>query len=91
MRTLFCGEEADVRGLIATCATMALLLAGRDLCAQQSATAAASSVATRQTETDEYTKYELLEPDSGSFQIRYEVTATTAGATYYYNPRGAAI
>jgi hypothetical protein len=86
MRTLFCGEEADVRGLIAACATMALLLAGRELCAQQSATAAASSAATRQTETDEYTKYELLEPDSASFRIRYEVTATTAGATYYYNP-----
>ncbi len=86
MRTLFCGEEADVRGLIAACATMALLLAGRELCAQQSATAAASSAATRQTETDEYTKYELLEPDSASFRIRYEVTATTAGATYCYNP-----
>jgi hypothetical protein len=86
MRSLFCGEEADVRGLIAACATMALLLAGRELCAQQSATAAASSAATRQSETDEYTKYELLEPDSASFRIRYEVTATTAGATYYYNP-----
>src|SRR6266436_3474073 len=86
MRALFCGEEADVRGLIAACATMALLLAGRELCAQQSTTAAASSAATRQTETDEYTKYELLEPDSASFRIRYEVTATTAGATYYYNP-----
>jgi len=39
-----------------------------------------------QTETDEYTRYELLAPDSASFAIRYEVTATTAGAKYYFNP-----
>lgn len=42
--------------------------------------------ATTQTETDEYTRYELLAPGSGSFKITYEVTATTAGAKYYYNP-----
>jgi hypothetical protein len=39
-----------------------------------------------QTETDEYTRYELLSPESASFAIRYEVTASTAGAKYYYNP-----
>lgn len=39
-----------------------------------------------QTETDEYTRYELLSPESASFAIRYEVTATTAGAKYYFNP-----
>ena len=39
-----------------------------------------------QTETDEYTRYELLLPESASFAIRYEVTATTAGAKYYFNP-----
>jgi hypothetical protein len=39
-----------------------------------------------QTETDEYTRYELLAPESASFAIRYEVTATTAGAKYYFNP-----
>ncbi len=39
-----------------------------------------------QTETDEYTRYELLSPESASFAIRYEVTATTAGARYYFNP-----
>ena len=39
-----------------------------------------------QTETDEYTRYELLAPDSASFAIRYEVTATTPGAKYFYNP-----
>jgi hypothetical protein len=39
-----------------------------------------------QTETDEYTRYELLAPESASFAIHYEVTATTAGAKYFYNP-----
>jgi hypothetical protein len=39
-----------------------------------------------QMETDEYTRYELLSPESASFAIRYEVTATTAGAKYYFNP-----
>src|SRR5262245_20668585 len=40
----------------------------------------------RQTESDEYTRYELLEPGSAKFRIVYEVTATTAGATYFFNP-----
>ena len=39
-----------------------------------------------QTETDEYTRYELLGPETNSFRIYYEVTATTAGAKYFYNP-----
>lgn len=42
--------------------------------------------ATTQTETDEYTRYELLAPGSGRFKITYDVTATTAGAKYFYNP-----
>jgi hypothetical protein len=42
--------------------------------------------ATAQTESDEYTRYELLEPESASFKITYEVTATTAGARFFYNP-----
>jgi len=41
---------------------------------------------TGQTETDEYTRYELLAPETSSFKIYYEVTATTAGARYFYNP-----
>ena len=41
---------------------------------------------TEQTEADEYTRYELLEPETASFKIYYEVTATTAGAKYFYNP-----
>jgi hypothetical protein len=39
-----------------------------------------------QTETDEYTRYELLAPETASFKIYYEVTATTAGAKFFYNP-----
>src|SRR5260370_40770722 len=46
----------------------------------------AAAIAAVQTETDEYTRYELLWPESASFAIRYEVTATTAGAKYYFNP-----
>src|SRR5215472_16195730 len=42
--------------------------------------------AVTQTETDEYTRYELLTPESASFRITYEVTATTAGAKFFYNP-----
>ena len=40
----------------------------------------------RQTEADAYTRYELLAPGSAKFRIIYEVTATTPGATYYFNP-----
>ncbi len=39
-----------------------------------------------QTETDEYTRYELLPPETASFKIYYEVTATTAGGKSFYNP-----
>ena len=42
--------------------------------------------AVAQTETDEYTRYELLAPATSSFKIYYEVTATTAGARFFYNP-----
>ncbi len=42
--------------------------------------------APKQTEADEYTRYELLEPGTGRFRIRYEVTATAAGATRFFNP-----
>jgi hypothetical protein len=50
------------------------------------ASVAAGQQAPRQTEADAYTRYELLAPDSASFKIYYEITATTAGAKYYYNP-----
>ena len=39
-----------------------------------------------QREADTYTRYELLAPATHKFRITYEVTATTPGATAYYNP-----
>ena len=50
--------------------------------------AASPAVAQRavQTDADHYTRYELLAPGSAKFRIIYEVTATTAGATKYFNP-----
>jgi hypothetical protein len=35
---------------------------------------------------DEYTRYELLAPESSSFRITYDVTAVTPGAKYFFNP-----
>lgn len=58
-----------------------------ELKGQATADAIAYPTATgEQTETDEYTRYELLAPETASFKIYYEVTATTAGAKYFYNP-----
>ncbi len=35
---------------------------------------------------DEYTRYELLAPETSSFKIVYDVTAVTPGARYFFNP-----
>lgn len=61
-----------------------LLGAAKASAQQQDSNSPASSAG--QTETDEYTRYELLAPDTASFKIYYEVTATTAGAKVFYNP-----
>lgn len=50
------------------------------------ALASAAHAAVPQTEGGAYTRYELLAPATHKFHIRYEITATTAGATSYYNP-----
>lgn len=47
---------------------------------------AASATPAKQTEADEYTRYELLAPESASFKILYEVSAATPGAKVFYNP-----
>jgi hypothetical protein len=39
----------------------------------------------RQTQTDDYTRYELLDPGTHGFRIFYDVSATTPGARYYFN------
>jgi hypothetical protein len=43
-------------------------------------------MAPRQAQSDDYTRYELLDPSSASFRILYEVTATTPGARHFWNP-----
>jgi len=43
------------------------------------------SWAQAQTQRDSYTRYELLAPESHSFRIIYDVSATTSGNKYYYN------
>lgn len=35
---------------------------------------------------DEYTRYELLPPETASFKITYDVSAVTPGAKFYFNP-----
>src|SRR5437773_7143376 len=68
-----------------TIAAVILLFWGTALGAQQPA-ARPAPLATQQTESDEYTRYELLAPETASFKIHYEVTATTPGARVYFNP-----
>ena len=68
------------------CASLAVLALCPAVHAQASKDGIWFPTATTQTETDEYTHYELLAPGSAKFKITYEVTATTAGAKYYYNP-----
>jgi hypothetical protein len=46
---------------------------------------AVSQTQFRQTQADDYTRYELLAPESQSFRIFYDVSATTAGARHYFN------
>ncbi len=46
---------------------------------------AAAQTPQRQTQEDDYTRYELLGPDTAQFRILYEVTATTAGAPFFFN------
>src|SRR5689334_17366773 len=50
------------------------------------ASRAAAGQVPAQTESDAYTRYELLAPGTAKFRIIYEVTANTAGAAYYFNP-----
>jgi len=73
--------------VLATVAAVFTLFGYASLRAQQtSAPSATTPPAEKQTETDEYTRYELLTPETASFKIYYEVTATTPGAKFFYNP-----
>lgn len=46
---------------------------------------ASPAAAQPQMQEDDYTSYELLAPESASFRILYDVTATTPGARFYFN------
>ncbi|MGE0863784.1 MAG: hypothetical protein AB7P34_07765 [Vicinamibacterales bacterium] len=50
-----------------------------------SAPSASAQPPVRQTQEDDYTRYELLGPDTAQFRILYEVTGTTAGAPFFFN------
>src|SRR5687767_10012107 len=65
----------QMRSRIAAVLTSVLLIA----------VAASAQTPQRQTQEDDYTRYELLAPDTAQFRILYEVTATTAGAPFFFN------
>jgi hypothetical protein len=46
----------------------------------------ATPAAAQNRSEDEYTRYELLAPETASFKIIYDVTAVTPGARFYFNP-----
>src|SRR6267154_2374061 len=82
--------------MIKSIAIATLFFCGAALHAQLPA-AVPVPTAAAQTETDEYTRYELLAPETASpaeasgtqtprFKIFYEVTASTPGAKVYFNP-----
>ena len=50
-----------------------------------SATGSSYGQARRQTQADDYTRYELLDPSSSSFRIYYDVSATAEGSEYFFN------
>lgn len=69
----------------ATIAIITFFFWGAALHSQQPAPVPAPATS-QQTESDEYTRYELLAPETASFKIYYEVTATTAGVKMFFNP-----
>jgi hypothetical protein len=46
----------------------------------------AAPAAAQNRSEDEYTRYELLAPETSAFRIVYDVTAVSPGARYYLNP-----
>lgn len=44
------------------------------------------ATAIREARYEDYTRYELLAPETAQFKIQYETAATEAGATAYFNP-----
>jgi hypothetical protein len=83
-------EGASMNKILRISLALCLTLAAHAVVSAQNATAKDAVYypppSALQTETDEYTRYELLDPETASFKISYEVTATTAGAKFFYNP-----
>ncbi len=50
-----------------------------------SGSTATAQLPIQQTQTDDYTRYELQSPETHSFRILYDLSATAAGAPYYFN------
>jgi hypothetical protein len=46
----------------------------------------ASGTTAQNASEDAYTRYELLDPSTASFRIIYDVTASTPGARFFFNP-----
>lgn len=44
------------------------------------------AAAIREARYDDYTRYELLAPDTAQFAIQFETVATKGGDTFYFNP-----
>src|SRR5438105_3865439 len=70
----------------ATRAIGALLLTFSSAALLAQEPSAASATHAKQSEADEYTRYELLAPDGASFKILYEVSTATPGAKVFFNP-----
>jgi hypothetical protein len=83
-------EDAIMKTICSLAAALALALTSVPSADAQAPLASKDGLffpsATTQSEADEYTRYELLAPETASFKIYYEVTATTAGAKFFYNP-----
>jgi len=84
-----------MRRILVIAAACALGCAARSVTQTQAQTPARSSPApaapqaaarAERTESDEYTRYELLGPETAQFHILYEVTAIAPGATVFFNP-----
>jgi hypothetical protein len=75
--------------MLLTAAVLALGCAAQS--ASQSPSTPAPAAATpvvpgERLEADEYTRYELLAPETAQFRILYEVTAVAPGARVFFNP-----
>src|SRR5260370_17583914 len=71
-----------VRLVFVFCVAFSLCVVGRAQATKDGVVLPSATGA--QTETDEYTRYELLAPEPASFKSYYEGTAPTAGAKCFY-------